>query len=51
MNGITYQMLWFKLIHVYKSGPIDHVDGLVQERHNSIANALELRLCCTNPLM
>ena len=22
-------------------------DGLVQERHNSIANALELRLSCT----
>ena len=27
----------------------DHVDGLVQERRNSIANALELRLSCTNP--
>ena len=25
-----------------------HVDGLVQERRNSIANALELRLSCTN---
>ena len=25
-----------------------HIDGLVQERHNSIANALELRLSCTN---
>ena len=24
-------------------------DGLVQERRNSIANALELRLFCTNP--
>ena len=24
-------------------------DGLVQERRNSIANALELRLSCTNP--
>ena len=24
-------------------------DGLVQERHNSIANALELHLSCTNP--
>ena len=30
---------------------IDHVDGLVQERHNSIANALKLRLSCTNPSM
>ena len=26
-----------------------HIDGLEQERHNSIANALELRLSCTNP--
>ena len=27
----------------------DHIDGLVQERRNSIANALELRLSCINP--
>ena len=26
-----------------------YIDGLVQERCNSIANALELRLSCTNP--
>ena len=26
-----------------------YLNGLVQERHNSIANALELRLSCTNP--
>ena len=26
-----------------------HFDGLVQERRNSIDNALELRLSCTNP--
>ena len=26
-----------------------HVDGLMQERRNSIANALELRLSCINP--
>ena len=26
-----------------------HFDGLVQERRNSIANALELRLSCINP--
>ena len=25
------------------------IDGLMQERHNSIANALELRLSSTNP--
>ena len=28
-----------------------HVDGLVQERCNSIANALELHLSYTNPSM
>ena len=28
---------------------IFHIDGLVQERRNSTANALELRLSCTNP--
>ena len=26
-----------------------HLDGLIQERCNSIANALELHLSCTNP--
>ena len=26
-----------------------HINGLVQKRRNSIANALELRLSCTNP--
>ena len=26
-----------------------HINGLVKERRNSIANALELRLSCTNP--
>ena len=26
-----------------------HIDGLMQERRNSVANALELRLSCTNP--
>ena len=28
---------------------IYYIDGLVQERRKSIANALELRLSCTNP--
>ena len=28
---------------------VSNIDGLVQERHNSIANALELGLPCTNP--
>ena len=27
----------------------EDIDGLVHERHNSIANALELRLSCINP--
>ena len=27
----------------------NHSDGLVREKRNSIANALELRLSCTNP--
>ena len=30
---------------------IPHIDGLVQERRNSIANSLELRLSSTNPLI
>ena len=30
---------------------IYHIDGLVQERHNFIANALELHLSCTDPLI
>ena len=28
-----------------------HIDGSVQERRNSIANALELHLSFTNPLI
>ena len=28
---------------------LTHINGLVQERRYSIANALELRLSCTNP--
>ena len=27
----------------------ENIDGLVQERRNSVANALELLLSCTNP--
>ena len=30
---------------------IDHFDGLVQERRNSSALAMELRLSCNNPLI
>ena len=28
---------------------IENIEGLAQERRNSIANALDLRLFCTNP--
>ena len=28
---------------------IAYIDGLVQKKRNSIANALELRLSCSNP--
>ena len=35
----------------YEQSNQHYVDGLVQERRNSIANALELRLSCTNPSM
>ena len=31
-------------------GFYQHINGLVQERCSSIANALELNLSCTNPL-
>ena len=39
-NSAHFHALWFYEVHV---------DGLVQERRNSISNALELRLSCTNP--
>ena len=31
--------------------PLSHIDGLVQERRNSSALAMELRLSCIIPLM
>ena len=34
---------------LYTLSVYEHIDELVQERRNSIANALELRLSCTNP--
>ena len=34
----------------FSNNMIKYIDGLVQERHNAIANALELHLSCTNPL-
>ena len=43
---ITYPCLRYLIL-----APLDslHIDGLMQERRNSIAYALELRLSCTNP--
>ena len=35
--GLLYYVLW-----------VHNINGLMQERHNSIANALHLRLPCTN---
>ena len=39
------QLIW----HLTCAQHPAHIDGLVQERRNSIANALELHLSCTNP--
>ena len=49
--------IWLLVSHHWKtnqnrkcSRKLKQLDGLMQERHNSIANALELCLSCTNPL-
>ena len=38
------EILWCKYMN-----DASHFDGLMQERRNSIANALELSLSCSNP--
>ena len=56
-DDIVYGGVWFawsgnwEVLEMTTSGAVSimHIDGLVQERHNSIANALELCLSCTNP--
>ena len=35
----------------YTCNWVNNIDGLVQERRNSIANELELHLSCTSPLI
>ena len=40
---------WWKLKLSIRSESCDNIDGLMQERHNSIAHALEFHLSCTNP--
>ena len=45
-----HNKLWaWPLIKTALNGDLD-IDGLMQERRYSIANALELRLSCTNPV-
>ena len=36
--GILYEIFWKQ-----------QIDGLLQEKRNSVANALQLRFSCTNP--
>ena len=50
-------MAWYRLLsHMYQAPSHNqnqcwsrYIDGLVQERHNSSASAMELRFSCTNP--
>ena len=48
ISCLTWQ-LWKWFLKVLYQPEYLHIDGLVQERCNSIANALELHLSCTNP--
>ena len=47
--GWLLWVLWGNLWYTYQECTVQYVYGLVQERRNSIANALELRLSCTKP--
>ena len=55
MSDMYFQSLIFKKMFTFLTSKCllffnaDPIGGLRQERHNSIANALELRLSCTNP--
>ena len=48
-DGNLYDACSIALTAALKNGK-SQIDGFVQERRNSIANAMELRLSCTNPL-
>ena len=50
LNAESFDKSWtlWMLNHMIKTFD-QHFDGLLQERRNSIANALESRLSCTNP--
>ena len=47
--GWLLWVLWGNLWYTYQECTVQYVYGLVQERRNSIANALELHLSCTKP--
>ena len=51
-NGISYtgkmsSLYWIRALALCTIIPLAHIDGLVQERHNSSALAMELRLSWT----
>ena len=48
MCNIYHKKKYAKIYAGYKTDNL-YIDGSVQEKRNSIANALELRLSCTNP--
>ena len=48
--GLQFYLPYFMAKCQWCVGELTQIDGLVQERRNSIASALELRLSCTNPL-
>ena len=47
-EDVESRLIYPVLDHTNEQLP-SHIDGLVPERRKSIANALELRLSCTNP--
>ena len=49
-SGIHLRVKFTSILKIIQDcKKLNHLDGLVQERRNSIANALELRLSYTNP--
>ena len=50
LRGLLFTNIrWCKYVLSHWLNKMWCIYGLVQERHNSIANALELHLSCTNP--
>ena len=51
LSKITQKILWLgRWLNLLRPGDA-YIDGLVQERRNSSALAMELRLSCTNSLI